>query len=170
MIRAMTKSENSTGEDGDIHGRHGPIRTTYNRIIPKALGTWKPTVCKLGVPINDGTSLGGSPIGVMYQPSNIDIAHWNRSYSANTYLLHPEENLTVLTEEQATKISFLKKEELVATGVTLQNSSTIRARREVILSAGSIQSPGLHELSGIGQFEIIEKAGYRQVAAFTWRW
>jgi choline dehydrogenase-like flavoprotein len=159
MIRAMAKSENFTGNDGDIHGHHGPIRTTYNRIVPNALRTWKPTVSKLGVPINDGTSLGGSPVGVMYQPTNIDIAHWNRSYSANTYLLHPKENLTILTEAQAIKVSFSKKEELVATGVILQNGTTITARREVILSAGSIQSPGLLELSGIGQFEILEKAG-----------
>jgi choline dehydrogenase-like flavoprotein len=39
----------------------------------------------------------------------------------------------------------------------------IKAKREVIISAGSLLSPKILELSGIGQKAVLEKAGIRQV-------
>lgn len=163
MIHGMTKSENFTGNDGDIHGRTGPIKSTYNRIVPDVLKPWQSVVNKLGVPTNDGGSLGGNPIGVMFQPTNIDVTNYTRSYSANSYLPKSGPNLTVRTNTHVTKILFSEKKGLVATGVALQDGSKIKARKEVILSAGSIQSPGLLELSGIGQAPVLAKAGVKKV-------
>ncbi|KAM5343757.1 hypothetical protein ACJ41O_012294 [Fusarium nematophilum] len=163
MIHGMTKSENFTGNDGDVHGRSGPIKSTYSRIVPEVLKPWQSTVSKLGVPVNDGGSLGGSPVGVMFQPTNIDVTKYTRSYSANSYLPKAGPNLSVKTNAHVTKILFSRSNGLTATGVTLEDGSTIRARKEVILSAGSIQSPGLLELSGIGQAAVLAKAGVKQL-------
>ncbi|KAJ4011065.1 hypothetical protein NW752_007398 [Fusarium irregulare] len=163
MIHGMTKSENFTGDDGDVHGRTGPIKSTYNRIVPKVLKPWQSVVNKLGVPTNDGGSLGGKPIGVMFQPTNIDVTNYTRSYSANSYLPKAGPNLTVRINTHVTKVLFSEKKGLVATGVALQDGSKILARKEVILSAGSIQSPGLLELSGIGQFAVLAKAGIKKL-------
>ncbi|KAJ4123178.1 hypothetical protein NW768_009706 [Fusarium equiseti] len=163
MIHGMTKSENFTGDDGDVHGRTGPIKSTYNRIIPDVLKPWKSVVNKLGTPINNGGSLGGKAIGVMFQPTNIDVTNYTRSYSANSYLPKAGPNLTVKTNAHVVKIAFSEKKGLVATGVALQDGSKIQARKEVILSAGSIQSPGLLELSGIGQTAVLSKAGVKQL-------
>ncbi|KAF5021016.1 hypothetical protein F66182_6947 [Fusarium sp. NRRL 66182] len=163
MIRGMTKSENFTGNDGDVHGRTGPIKSTYNRIVPDVLKPWQSTVNKLGVPINDGGSLGGDPVGVMLQPTNIDVTNYTRSYSANSYLPKAGPNLTVRTNTHVAKVLFSRGKGLVATGVALQDGSTIRARKEVVLSAGSIQSPGLLELSGIGQTALLDKAGIKSL-------
>ncbi|KAH7317079.1 hypothetical protein B0I35DRAFT_479857 [Stachybotrys elegans] len=162
MSAGMVKSENFTGSDGDLHGTSGPVRTTYNRIVPEVIKTWQPTISKLGVPVNDGGSLAGNPIGVMYQPTNIDVTNWSRSYSATTYLRTIKSNLTVRTGVQVAKVVFANKTPLVAVGVKLQDGTTITARKEVILSAGSIQSPGLLELSGIGQKAVLSKAGIKQ--------
>ncbi|KAH8888395.1 alcohol oxidase [Thozetella sp. PMI_491] len=162
MIQAMVKSENFTGEGHDRHGRSGPIRNTYNRAIPEILSLWKPTVTKLGVPINGEGSLGGNPIGVMYQPTNIDTTHWNRSYSANSYLPLAGPNLEVRTGAQVAKVEFAKAADgkpLRAIGVVLEDGTKISAGKEVILSAGAIQSPGLLELSGIGQPAVLKAAG-----------
>ncbi|KAM0546772.1 hypothetical protein ACHAPJ_010701 [Fusarium lateritium] len=163
MIHGMTKSENFTGHDGDVHGRNGPIKSTYNRIIPDVLEPWQSVVNKLGVPTNDGGSLGGDPIGVMFQPTNIDVTNYTRSYSANSYLPKAGPNLSVRTNTHVAKVLFSKSNVLVATGVALQDGTTIRARREVILSAGSIQSPGLLELSGIGQASVLAKAHVKEL-------
>src|SRR3546814_11130925 len=49
-----------------------------------------------------------------------------------------------------------------ASGSVRQNAAgeqTIRANREIILSAGAIGSPQLLEVSGIGSAPILEKAG-----------
>ncbi|KAF5963889.1 alcohol oxidase [Fusarium bulbicola] len=165
MIDGMKKSENFTGNDGDVHGRSGPISSTYNRIVPDVLKPWQSTVNKLGVPINDGGSLGGNPIGVMFQPTNIEVTNYTRSYSANSYLPKAGPSLKVKTNAHVAKVLFSsnKSKGLVATGVALQDGSTIKARREVILSTGSIQSPGLLEMSGIGQAEVLARAGIKQL-------
>ncbi|KAH8646168.1 hypothetical protein BX600DRAFT_555884 [Xylariales sp. PMI_506] len=159
MIDAMTKSENFTGHDRDLHGHSGPIHSTINRIVYDLLHTWEPTVSQFGVPINE-KSLAGDPIGVMFQPTNIDPTHYNRSYSANSYLPLAKGNLVVKTGVQVTRIEFDNTgDKLLATGVTLSDGTTILASKEVILSAGAIQSPGLLELSGVGQPEVLDAAG-----------
>ncbi|KAF4455356.1 GMC oxidoreductase [Fusarium albosuccineum] len=163
MIHGMTKSENFTGSDGDVHGRTGPIKSTYNRIVPDVLKPWQSVVNKLGVPTNDGGSLGGDPLGVMFQPTNIDVTKYTRSYSANSYLPKAGPDLSVRTDAHVAKVLFSQNKGLAATGVALPDGSTIRARKEVILSAGSIQSPGLLELSGIGQSDVLAKAGVKKL-------
>lgn len=165
MIHGMKKSENFTGNDGDIHGRSGPISSTYNRIVPDVLKPWQSTVSKLGVPINEGGSLGGKPNGVMFQPTNIDVTNYTRSYSANSYLPKAGSNLKVKANFHVAKVLFSpdKSKGLTATGVALQDGSTIKARKEVILSAGSIQSPGLLEMSGIGQTSVLANAGIKKI-------
>jgi choline dehydrogenase-like flavoprotein len=50
-----------------------------------------------------------------------------------------------------------------ATGVVLTDGKVIKAKKEVIVSAGSLLSPKILELSGIGQKTVLEKAGIRQV-------
>ncbi|KAK5654738.1 hypothetical protein OQA88_7063 [Cercophora sp. LCS_1] len=163
MISAMLKSENFTGEDGDQHGRTGPIRTTYNRIVPQILETWKPTLNKLGVPIRDGSSLGGKPVGVMYQPTNIDTTRYTRSNSATDYLPLAGANLEVRANTRVAKVEFVPgSKPLKAAGVILEDGTKISAQREVILSAGAVQSPGLLELSGIGQSKILKAANITQ--------
>jgi choline dehydrogenase-like flavoprotein len=107
-------------------------------------------------------SLGGNPIGVMFQPSNIRHSDYKRSYSAHNlgYTSLGGPNLEIRTNTRVRKINFAKVNgQLVATGVTLEDNSTIYASPEVILSAGTIQSPGLLELSGIGEEGVLSAAG-----------
>jgi len=107
-------------------------------------------------------SLSGNPIGVSYQPTNIDTRRYTRSYVANSYLPLAGDNLEVLTNTQVAKVDFAKKKckgLLQAVGVTLNDGTKIKAKKEVILSAGSVQSPGLLENSGIGQPEVLKAAG-----------
>ncbi|EFQ25917.1 GMC oxidoreductase [Colletotrichum graminicola M1.001] len=171
MIAAMKKSENFTGINTDTYGSEGvgdsgPVKAVINRIIPKQQETWIPTMNSLGIKTNL-ESLGGNPLGVMYQPSSIDPTHYNRSYSANAYVPIAGPNLVILPDTTVAKVN-LEKDTAKSTlqracGVTLQDGTVIQARKEVILSAGSIQSPGLLELSGIGQASVLEASGIEQV-------
>ncbi|GKT44835.1 dehydrogenase citC [Colletotrichum spaethianum] len=161
MIDAMTKSENFTGSDKDTRGRSGPIRNIYNRVIYDVLHTWRPAGKELGLPINEESYMHGNPIGIMFQGTNIDNRDYKRSYSANSYLPLAGSNLEVRTNTQVAKVN-LKNEcgkDHTATGVTLTDGTVVNATKEIILSAGSIQSPGLLELSGIGQPAVIKAAG-----------
>ncbi|TDZ32385.1 Dehydrogenase citC [Colletotrichum spinosum] len=168
MIAAMKKSENFTGINTDTYGSAGvgdggPVKAVINRIIPEHQESWIPTMNALGIKTNL-ESLGGNPLGVMYQPSSIDATHYSRSYSANAYVPIAGSNLEILSDTVVTKINLeAVGSEQQATGVTLQNGTIIGASKEVILSAGTIQSPGLLELSGIGQASVLEAAGVEQI-------
>jgi len=168
MISAMKKAETVTpspyGSAKGV-GHSGPIKATINRYIPEHQKTWIPTMnsSELQVPSNL-ESLGGNSLGVMYQPSSIDPVPWNRSYSANGYLPIAGPNLKILTNTRVVKINFKKSgRSVVATGVTIQGGAVVTARNEIILSAGSLQSPGLLELSGIGQKSVLSDLDIDQI-------
>lgn len=89
-----------------------------------------------------------------------------RSYSANAYYLPASDrsNLTVFCETVVTQILIDKDldGEWVATGVRVScngEESCITASKEVIISAGAIQSPQILELSGIGSETVLQAAG-----------
>ncbi|EFQ31494.1 GMC oxidoreductase [Colletotrichum graminicola] len=167
MIDAMTRSENFTGTDRDTRGRAGPIRNTYNRVIYDVVARWLPAAQELSLPINEQGYMHGSPIGFMFQGANVDDRTYTRSYSANSYLPLAGPNLEVRTGTRVAKINLESDYSQIqrATGVTLDDGTIIDAAAEVILSAGSIQSPGLLELSGIGRPEVLEAAGVAPVIA-----
>lgn len=134
-------------------GKTGPVQTLINRIFPIHQFTWIPTMNNLGLPTNR-ESLNGKPIGVSTQPSNVS-PKYVRSY-APEYLKLAKDNLLLKMETRVAKINF---KGTTAIGVTLENGTVINARKEVILSAGSFQTPGLLELSGIGNATILKNLG-----------
>ncbi|KAF2466931.1 alcohol oxidase [Lindgomyces ingoldianus] len=157
MYKAMLRVENffpseEYGEEGV--GHRGPIQTLINRILPEHQKTWIPTMNFLGMESNL-ESLGGYPLGVMRQPTNIRESNYTRSYSPE-YLNLAGQNLILKLGMRVAKINFKK---LTATGVTLDNGSILTATKEVIISAGSFQSPQLLELSGIGSSTVLSAAG-----------
>ncbi|MCH5675602.1 GMC family oxidoreductase [Streptomyces gilvus] len=83
-------------------------------------------------------------------------------FSAARAFLHPvtsRPNLTVGTDAEVTKVII---EHGRAVGVTVRRKGqehVFRARREVILSAGSLASTKLLQLSGIGPAEVLKSAG-----------
>ncbi|EGY16102.1 hypothetical protein VD0002_g1423 [Verticillium dahliae] len=168
MIAAMMKSETFTGKNTDTYGSagvgdSGPVKAVVNREIPVHQESWMPTLNALGIKTNL-ESLGGNPLGVMYQPSSIDPTIYNRSYSANAYLPIAKPNLRVLSDTTVAKVNLVAAGGgHVATGVTLANGTFIRARAEVIVSAGAVQSPALLEASGIGQAPVLAAAGIAQL-------
>jgi choline dehydrogenase-like flavoprotein len=147
LYSAMLKAEKfqpSTEYGTEGVGSTGPIKTVINRIFPRHQSTWIPTLNAFGLATNR-ESLGGNPIGVSTQPTNVS-PEYNRSY-APEYLQLAKSNLVLRTDTRVAKVNF---EGITAVGITLEDGSVVSARKEVILSAGSFQTPGLLELSGIG--------------------
>ncbi|KAF2849549.1 GMC oxidoreductase [Plenodomus tracheiphilus IPT5] len=138
------------GKDGV--GKTGPIGTLINRIFPRHQSTWVRTLENLGLPENR-ESLNGHPVGVSIQPSNVN-PDYTRSYAPEYLKKVAKSNLVLKLETRVAKINF---KGTTATGVTLENGTVIKARREVILSAGTFQTPGLLELSGIGNAELLKR-------------
>lgn len=74
-------------------------------------------------------------------------------------------NLQLVTGVQALRVRFDGRRAVGVDGLRDGRPLRIDARREVVLSAGAVQSPQLLQLSGVGPPELLERLGVPQVAA-----
>ena len=98
-----------------------------------------------------------------FGPMHMTIKNGVRWSTANAYLKPAlsRPNLTVVTHALVHKVLLTDK---TATGIRYERKGKIievRVNKEVILSAGSIGSPHLLQLSGIGAKETLESAGIK---------
>lgn len=149
----LTSVNGSAGVTGT--GDEGPIHALISRFTTPQNEQFFPTMQSLGY---NQTSdyLNGDMLGYMRHTSNVLGSNYTRSYSP-AYLAVAGNNLCLLLNTTVSKIAF--DSENRATGVVLEDGTTITATKEIILSAGSIQSPHLLELSGIGNETILRSAG-----------
>lgn len=96
-----------------------------------------------------------------FGPMHMTIKNGVRWSTANAYLkpAMKRSNLNVVTHAQVHKVLFEGK---TATGVRYERKGKlvdVTCGREVILSAGSIGSPHILQLSGVGEKEALDKAG-----------
>jgi choline dehydrogenase-like flavoprotein len=165
MFPAMLRAENfqrkdgiaQYGEDGIGHG--GPVETALLENPPPHVQACIPTLESLGLEQNL-ESLNGDSLGTMYQPATHHLSNHTRSYSVD-YLPRAGNNLVLMTNTTVAKLE-LSKNGTSVTGVVLTSGRKIHARKEVILSAGSLLSPKILELSGIGRKDVLAKAGVEQ--------
>ncbi|CAE6538799.1 unnamed protein product [Rhizoctonia solani] len=151
-------------------GTNGPVEASFNNWYSDLVLPFEKSMEKSGVPTNYDPD-SGNAVGTFNIGTTINRTTGHRSYSASTYYAYNAHrpNFVVLTEAQATKINFKgtpnkKTGDLVATGVSFVHGSrtyTVKAKKEVILSAGTLLTPQLLELSGIGNPKILEKYGIK---------
>ncbi|OOQ83687.1 putative choline dehydrogenase [Penicillium brasilianum] len=150
--------------DDEFNGTTGPLHTTHIKQYGPAHQYWHAALKELGVASNQD-SLAGSNCGVWNMVCTIDPHRQERSYSASAYYapVAARKNLHVLTDATALNVLIeMTNGEWCASGVRVRygdEEKNLKTIREVILSAGSVQSPQLLELSGIGQRKVLEAAG-----------
>ncbi|KAJ3901688.1 alcohol oxidase [Lentinula edodes] len=155
---------------GAGEGKSGPLPISYNNFYSEIEGPYAQALLSLGVPQNADPD-NGDTTGLFNSAASVDAATGNRSYSGRDYLLPNvgRSNLAVLTGAQATKIQFTQNGgNATATGVQFTASGTsytVSAGKEVILSAGSLHTPQLLELSGIGDEARLSALGIPVVVA-----
>jgi choline dehydrogenase-like flavoprotein len=155
VLPYFKRSENNADFDGEYHGKSGPLHVnklrTGNPIQEIFLQAAREAQFRLREDFNgdDHEGLG------TYQVTQKNGERWS---AARAYL-HPHmgkrTNLRVEMQAHATRILFEGKR---AVGVEYLNGGErkqLRARREVIISAGAFQSPHLLMLSGIGDRQIL---------------
>ncbi|KAK0629343.1 GMC oxidoreductase [Bombardia bombarda] len=171
---AVKKSYTFHPPSGPTQG-DGPLQLAAHVSEPEGMWTtaWIDALDTLGFPLNDPFS--GRVCGPFPHPESVYPATKQRCFSANAYLgpARDRANLTVLTETNVTKILFSKGGSDASSGdkiaegiqVTTKDGETrlFGARREVILAAGTINSPRLLELSGVGDAALLESLGIETV-------
>jgi choline dehydrogenase len=141
-------------------GAGGPLKVSMHPAGSKLLAAVIDAAGQAGVPrVADINSAFDGGIG--YQPRTI----WKgRRQSAAKAFLAParkRSNLTVLTGVDVQRIVF---EGLRAVAVELRDKTHVRARRDIILSAGALNTPKLLQLSGVGPAALLKRLGIAVVA------
>jgi len=178
LLAGMKKSEHFRGPvksvenqlniqyDTDSHGTNGPIGTTWPGVTYSPVEQFIKTADKLSGSINKDP-YNGHNHGTYVALSSIDKTNWHRSFSRNGYLdpVSSRSNLHVLTGHTVTSVIFDRSgKKAQATGVHYAASSkeavhTVHANKEVIISGGSINSPQILQLSGIGDKNLLNGLG-----------
>ncbi|CAE6447012.1 unnamed protein product [Rhizoctonia solani] len=136
--------------DASAHGTSGPIQTTMSHLRPDfQLGAYAPI-----------------------SPSTLNPTNYTRSNSLAGYItpVGPRKNLVILTGMQATSLMWGTKSSsgAVATGVNFAASAgaqtySVKASKEVILSAGVIGSAQLLQVSGVGPKALTDSLNIKSV-------
>ncbi|KAJ5827629.1 Glucose-methanol-choline oxidoreductase [Penicillium robsamsonii] len=151
---------------GEFHGTSGPVRTGFNDTIPPVENEIiKACEEVTGITSKPTDPWSGDHIGFYHTLGAVIRTGPNkgkRSYSARGYYEANREtrpNLKVLCEALVNRVVLDGNK---ATGVSLTHDGVeyqVSARREVIVSGGTIKSPQILELSGVGDPEILKAAG-----------
>ncbi len=161
---AFEAIERHVRKDGRVVG-NGPL-TVENRVndYHPLKRHFQKAVSELNLPLLDeDVGLGDEGLG----PYLINTRDGMRCSSADAFLRPAlkRSNLTVLTHAQVTKILMLGNK---ATGIEFKKDgklNKILSNKEVILSAGAIQSPQLLQLSGIGPQKLLSQFGIDVIKA-----
>jgi choline dehydrogenase len=163
VLPVFKKMENYDGGSDELRGRGGPLRVTDTprHKIP-LLETMIEAANKIGLPFNpDLNGVTQEGIGM----SQVTIAKGRRQSTAYCYL-DPARSRVNLTVETGALAESLVLDGKRCVGVRYSVKGQRReaeASREVIVCSGSINSPKLLELSGIGQADRLSTLGITPV-------
>ena len=165
VLPDFKRFERYAGGASDYHGASGELAVSDLRNDHPYCDAWVEAGVQFGLPRNPDFN-GASTHGVGSYQLSIDRG-W-RASSAVAFLrpASARPNLTVRPHALATRVLFNGS---VATGIEWRDKqgtlASVRATREVVLSAGAIQTPQLLQLSGIGPPALLQRLGIRVIAA-----
>ncbi len=163
LLPYFRRIERYRGGESQYHGGLGEFEVSDLRAGNRASAAWVEAGVEYGLPRNSDFN-GASTLGVGSYQLGIG-RHW-RTSSASAFLrpIAHRANLTVITNAQVSKVTFNGR---VAAGVEWVTNGQVfnaAADREVILSAGALQSPQLLQLSGVGPANLLRGLGIAVVA------
>ena len=158
VLPYFLKSERQERGPDAYHGAQGPLGVTDLRLRHPLCEAFIAAARNAGFPLNDDFN-GASQEGVGYY----QLTEWNgrRSSTAVCYLdpVRARPNLEIRTRAQVAQILV---EDGRAVGVAYSRGHTreeARCRGEIVLSGGTINSPQVLQLSGIGPGALLREHG-----------
>jgi choline dehydrogenase-like flavoprotein len=147
-------------------GHDGPVQVSYPSEFTASHKLWHQTLNSVGIASNDN-HLAGNNTGCWTSVVSVNPRDATRSYAATAYYkpIASRPNLLVLTGAEVQEVLLARDSDTTdwkAEGVRFVHHGvaySVFASREVIISAGSVQSPQILELSGVGGSAILSAAG-----------
>ena len=163
VLPYFRKSEDNDLGASPYHGVGGPLRvSSFERQVHPLCHTFLQTCAALGFPRTadfNGAQTEGAGIWQM------TIRNGLRASTANAFLRPAlrRPNLTLRTHAQATRVLFQGRRAVGVEFLHRGQRVQARARREVILSGGAVNSPQLLQLSGVGDAGALQALGITPV-------
>ena len=159
VLPYFKKSENHFDGETELHGAGGEWNVAQQRLQWEILEAFADACEQAGIPKIPDFNTGDNEGVSYFQVNQKNGLRWNTAKA----FLRPamkRSNLTVWTKTQTERV-LLEGRQARALVVHPKGSEprTVGARREIILSAGSIGSPQILELSGIGDSSRIRELG-----------
>jgi choline dehydrogenase len=161
VLPYFKRAERHFGGANEHHGGDGELCVEEPRVRWEILDAWRDAAEQAGIPKVDEFNRGDN-FGNAYFHMN---QHGGRRWSATKAWLRPamgRSNLRVITNAHVRKVLVEQRDGAKrATGIDMwvegEGEGVAKARKAVVLAAGSIGSPQILQLSGIGPVELLRK-------------
>ena len=164
VLPVFKQSEDYQHGADEFHGSGGELRVEERRVNWEILDAWRDAAEEVGIPKIEEFNRGDNFGNAYFQMNQKSGRRWS---AARAFLdaARGRPNLTVLTEAHVQRI---KLSDRTAEGVEVRlptGSEDFLAKRELILASGSIASPQLLQVSGVGNPEHLSAHGIETVHA-----
>jgi choline dehydrogenase len=157
VLPYFLKSEDNYRGRSPLHGAGGEWRVERQRLSWPILDAFRDAAEELGIGKTDDFNGGDNEGSGYFEVNQRGGVRWNTTKAFLRPVLK-RSNLRVLTGAEVQRLEFDGKR---ATAIRFERNGQLckAAAREIILSAGAINSPKILELSGIGDSHLLKQAG-----------
>ena len=149
VLPLFKKFENYWNKNDEMHGNKGELRVEKQRLTWDILESFQESCKQYGIQKIDDFNKGDNEGSSYFEVNQKKGVRWN----AVKGFLNPikdRKNLTIISETHAKKILFKNKKVIAISVFKNKKYFNIFANKEVILTAGTVHSPQLLQVSGIG--------------------
>jgi choline dehydrogenase len=158
VLPYFKRSEDQVRGADAVHGVGGEWRVEEQRLSWKILDAFRDAASETGIPKTDDFNRGNNEGCGYFQVNQRRGVRWNAS-KAFLAPVRGRPNLTVVTHAQAQRIRFEGKRVSGIEFLRRGEPSAASVRGELVLATGSVGSPHLLQLSGIGPAELLQRHG-----------
>ena len=164
VLPVFKRSEDYQHGADEFHGVGGELRVEDKRVSWEILDAWREAAAECGIPKITEFNRGDNAGNAYFQMNQRGGRRWSGTKAFLRPIQH-RPNLTIRVGAHAHRLMIDSNETgKRAVGIKLTNpDEMLEARREVILAAGSIGSPQILQLSGIGPGHLLQQHGLRVV-------
>jgi choline dehydrogenase len=158
VLPLFKKSENHFAGDSEFHGASGDWRVERQRLSWPILDAFRSAAEQSGIASIDDFNQGDNEGCGYFQVNQKAGIRWNAAKAFLKPIRH-RSNLTVLTDIEVDRVLLDNGRASAVITRYQDQAKTFKARKEIVLCAGSVGSPGILQRSGIGPRPLLQKLG-----------
>ncbi|WP_267269879.1 GMC family oxidoreductase [Pseudomonas protegens] len=158
VLPLFKKSENHFAGGSELHGAAGEWRVERQRLSWPILDAFRTAAQQSGIRNIDDFNGGDNEGCGYFQVNQKAGVRWN---AAKAFLkpIANRPNLVVLTDVEVQRLILEDGRATAVRAISQGRQQTLKARREIILCAGSVGSPSILQRSGIGPSALLQRLG-----------